>query len=156
MRLTSGPDPLLYDRCIRRFQSASERETEGRRKGWSGVLEADLFRAEAKVAAVAASQARDRPPKELQEHAVEGGMAAEAPQSKEDGEQRWRGEMTARFLRGADDDFDYPSVDDSEEWDDWGLEEREAQERWLDAEEASWVGHDGAAAVTGETGVQDF
>ncbi|KAI9757454.1 MAG: hypothetical protein M4579_003470 [Chaenotheca gracillima] len=44
-------DPLLYDRCIRRFQSAAEREAEGKRKGYSGVLEADLFRGEAKLAA---------------------------------------------------------------------------------------------------------
>ena len=38
---------------IRRFQSATEREADGRQKGYSGVLEADLMRAEAKVDALA-------------------------------------------------------------------------------------------------------
>jgi hypothetical protein len=31
-------DPLLYDRLIRRFQTAAEREADGRAKGFSGVL----------------------------------------------------------------------------------------------------------------------
>src|ERR1700760_3686559 len=45
-------DPLLYDRLIRRFQTAAEREDEGRRKGFSGVLHADLIRSEAKLDAL--------------------------------------------------------------------------------------------------------
>ncbi|KAI9814538.1 MAG: hypothetical protein M1832_005718 [Thelocarpon impressellum] len=144
-------DPLLYDRCIRRFQSAAEREAEGRRKGYSGVLEADLMRAEAKVAALADAPDPD--------DAVDA-----APASREEGEERWRQEMTARFLRGHDADFDYATVDDSEEWDDRGLEEREAQERWLDGEEAAWVvdgkvvpeGEGRTVDIKGETGIQDF
>ncbi|XXH02275.1 hypothetical protein Hte_008645 [Hypoxylon texense] len=43
-------DPLLYDALIRRFQSAEEREKEGRTKGYSRVLEVDLLRGEAKLA----------------------------------------------------------------------------------------------------------
>ncbi len=117
------------------------------------MLEADLFRAEAKVAAVAASQARGAAA--AAGAVAEDTAAADALQSREEGEQRWRGEMTARFLRGADADFDYRSVDESEEWDDRGLEDREAQERWLDAEEAAWVGEK-HEEVKGETGVQDF
>ncbi|CAL3971191.1 unnamed protein product, partial [Diplocarpon coronariae] len=27
--------PLLYDRCIRRFQTAAEREADGKAKGYS-------------------------------------------------------------------------------------------------------------------------
>lgn len=49
-------DPLLYDRLVRRFQSAAEREQEGRRRGYTGVLEADLFRSEAKLAALRQQQ----------------------------------------------------------------------------------------------------
>ncbi|TIA06516.1 hypothetical protein D6C83_08701, partial [Aureobasidium pullulans] len=45
-------DPLLYDRMIRRFQSAAEREADGREKGYSGMLEADLMRSEAKIDAL--------------------------------------------------------------------------------------------------------
>jgi hypothetical protein len=45
----------LYDRCIRRFQTAAEREADGKAKGYSGVLEADLYRSEAKLAALAQS-----------------------------------------------------------------------------------------------------
>src|ERR1700760_5016842 len=46
-------DPLLYDRLIRRFQTPAEREVEGRAKGFSGVLQEDLYRSEAKIAALA-------------------------------------------------------------------------------------------------------
>lgn len=49
-------DPLLYDRLVRRFQSAAEREQEGRRRGYTGVLEADLYRSEAKLAALRQQQ----------------------------------------------------------------------------------------------------
>ncbi|KAI1417325.1 coiled-coil domain-containing protein-domain-containing protein [Hypoxylon sp. FL1857] len=48
-------DPLLYDALIRRFQSAEEREKEGREKGYSRVLEVDLLRGEAKLAQLTSS-----------------------------------------------------------------------------------------------------
>ncbi|KAI0172758.1 coiled-coil domain-containing protein-domain-containing protein [Hypoxylon sp. FL1284] len=48
-------DPLLYDALIRRFQSAEEREKEGRAKGYSRVLELDLLRGEAKLAQLASA-----------------------------------------------------------------------------------------------------
>ena len=44
-------DPLLYDRLVRRFQSPVEREAEGRSKGYSGILEADLLRSERRSSA---------------------------------------------------------------------------------------------------------
>ncbi|CAJ2503426.1 Uu.00g108200.m01.CDS01 [Anthostomella pinea] len=47
-------DPLLYDALIRRFQSAEEREREGRAKGYGRVLEVDLLRGEAKLTHLAA------------------------------------------------------------------------------------------------------
>ncbi|KAE8454495.1 hypothetical protein EG329_000118 [Mollisiaceae sp. DMI_Dod_QoI] len=170
-------DPLLYDRCIRRFQSASEREADGKAKGYSGVLEADLYRSEAKLAALKAqkppvSEASSSPLAEpSSKHTTvsvpfvsyargkHGEVLPEEedeiPRSKEDGLERWKFVMTLRFLSGEDKDFDYKTVDESDEWD--VVERMESEERWFDDEEPEWLG-DESDGVThgGETGIQDF
>lgn len=80
------------------------------------------------------------------------------PANKEEGEKRWRWEMEMRFLKGADYDFDYGTVDENEEYDDWN----EEQERYFDDEEPEWIigedrdGKDSADQLKGETGIQDF
>ncbi|KAI1472435.1 coiled-coil domain-containing protein-domain-containing protein [Daldinia caldariorum] len=51
-------DPVLYDALIRQFQSAEEREKEGRVKGYSRVLEVDLLRGEAKLAHLTSSSSQ--------------------------------------------------------------------------------------------------
>ncbi|KAL4877467.1 coiled-coil domain-containing protein-domain-containing protein [Aspergillus karnatakaensis] len=151
-------DPLLYDRLIRRFQTPAEREAEGRAKGFSGVLQADLLRSEAKMDAL-----NHPDPHAMFSYArgPNGEILAEdrdeIPRSKEDGEKAWRWEMTIRFLRGEDDDFDYSGVDDNEEYDDLS----EEQDRYFDAEEPEWLiegdeGADVTSRLQGETGVQDF
>ncbi|KAL5003647.1 coiled-coil domain-containing protein-domain-containing protein [Aspergillus recurvatus] len=151
-------DPLLYDRLIRRFQTPSEREAEGRAKGFSGILQADLLRSEAKMDAL-----NHPDPHALFTYArgPNGEILAEdhdeIPTSKEEGEKAWRWEMTMRFLRGEDTDFDYSTVDGNEEFDD----ENEEQERYFDEEEPEWcVEGEGEGDVrerlTGETGIQDF
>jgi len=164
-------DPLLYDRCIRRFQSASEREADGRAKGYSGVLEADMYRTEAKIAALrpespsqTPSSSRTKPPNEEAAGFVpfvsylrgsHGEVLPEeedeVPKSKEEGFERWKFGMTVRFLRGDDEDFDYGAVDGSDELDE--VERREREESWFEGEEPEWVDE---AAKSGETGVQDF
>ena len=112
-------DPLLYDRLIRRFQTASEREAEGRKKGYSGILEADLYRSEAKLDAL-----RHPDPNAIftYKRGPDGEVLAEdrdeVPVNKEDGLARWKWEMEARFLRGGDEDFDYNAVDNNPEYDD--------------------------------------
>lgn len=154
-------DPLLYDRLVRRFQTPAEREAEGRTKGYSGVLEADLLRSEAKVAAL------ENPGTHVlytYKRGANGEILAEekdeAPQSKEEGMQRWGKEMEFRFLRGEDQDVDYTSIDESEEYDDIKTEERERQEAWFDQEEPQWADEEDEPApekeLYGETGVQDF
>ncbi|RAH72092.1 uncharacterized protein BO66DRAFT_318242 [Aspergillus aculeatinus CBS 121060] len=153
-------DPLLYDRLIRRFQTPAEREAEGRAKGFSGVLQADLCRSEAKF------EALNHP----DPHAMfsytrgpNGEILAEdrdeIPPSKEEGEKLWQWEMTMRFLRGEDTDFDYTTVDHNDEYDDWN----EAQEQYFDDEEPEWIvegeGEDSGdirSRLQGETGIQDF
>jgi Coiled-coil domain containing protein (DUF2052) len=69
--------------------------------------------------------------------------------------------MQMRFVRGADGEFDYKTVDESEEYDDRGVEEQEAEEKWFDEEESDFVNDQGMRRSTsmelrGETGVQDF
>jgi hypothetical protein len=78
----------------------------------------------------------------------------EVPSSKEEGLSRWKFEMTLRFLRGDDDEFEYRDVDESEEWD--VVERRESEERWFEDEEPEWVGEGEDGGVGGDTGVQDF
>jgi hypothetical protein len=135
--------PLLYDRCIRRFQTPAEREAEGRKKGYAGVLEADLERGEAKLAALARERAQG-----------EVGDEEDAPESKEEGHERWKREMEWRFVMGEDEEFDYGRVDRSEEWDERRVEEREEEERYFEGEEVAWVEPEGE--LRGETGVQDY
>ncbi|KAM0804256.1 coiled-coil domain-containing protein-domain-containing protein, partial [Usnea florida] len=150
-------DPLAYDRLVRRFQTPSERESEGRKKGYSGVLEADLWRSEAKIGALAnpdhAALMRYR-------RDASGEIVAEekdeVPQNKEDGMQRWRKEMELMFLRGDDGDFDYKIVDESEDFDDRGVQEREEEEKWFEKEEPSWIEEKENDGLMGETGVQDY
>lgn len=149
-------DPLLYDRLIRRFQTPSEREAEGRKKGFSGTLQADMERAEAKVAALANPDPdavisyRRGPCGEIVEEERD-----EVPETKEEGWERWRFAMEMRFVGGRDDDFEYEGVDGSEEWDDRGEEDRVALEDYLAGEEERFLRADGGSPE-GETGVQDF
>lgn len=149
-------DPLLYDRLVRRFQTPAEREAEGRKKGYSGVLEADLLRSEAKIEALARpdpdamTSYRRGPNGEILAEEKE-----EVPLTKEEGWERWRWEMEQRFLGGRDEEFEYAAVDESEEWDDKREEEREKEEEYFGEEEPGWVLEDGKK-ITGETGVQDF
>lgn len=159
-RLTLS-DPLLYDRCIRRFQTAAEREAEGRSKGYSGVLEADLYRSEAKIAALKTqsgvpNQSLTSSGDTKYMRGPHGEILPEdqddIPQNKEEGVQRWKDEMTMRFLNGKDKDFPYNEVDENDEWD--VFENREVEDRWFDDEKPEWTASEHARE--GETGIQDF
>jgi hypothetical protein len=149
-------DPLLYDRLIRRFQSTAEREAEGRKKGYSGTLETDLWRAEAKLDALtnpdlsSACQYKRGPSGEIFAEEQD-----EIPQSKEEGWERWKYEMEMRFLKGGDDDFDYDAVDKSEQFDDRAEEERVELDEYLADEQPGFALEDGQQPL-GETGVQDY
>lgn len=164
---THSKDPLLYDRLIRRFQSAAEREEEGKRKGFAGGLEAGLGLIEAERER---EERRKEEEGERDDEVVNGMRVEEAagkeeqqeddedavPQNKEEGRRWWRREMELRFLRGADEDFEYAEVDESEEYDDRAWEERRDEESWFEGEEPVWMGDGKDGRLTGQTGVQDF
>jgi hypothetical protein len=138
-------------------------------------LEADLYRSEAKLEAL---QHPDPNALFTYRRGADGEILAEekdeVPANKEEGLDRWKWEMEARFLRGADDDFDYDAVDKNSEYDDRVAEERDAQDRYFDEETPEFVGAEGdgegeeeavkngsgsgskAPDLKGETGVQDF
>jgi hypothetical protein len=86
----------------------------------------------------------------------------EIPGDKEEGLRRWRWEMEMRFVRGADSEFDYSTVDENDEYDDRTAEDLEAEERYFGAETPQFVmGEDAvkrseSKELEGETGVQDF
>ncbi|MCJ1418122.1 hypothetical protein MMC32_004467 [Xylographa parallela] len=155
-------DPLSYDRLVRRFQTPAEREEEGRKKGYSGVLEADLWRSEAKIEALTNTQdAGAMTYKRGPDGEILAEEGDEVPKTKEEGMQRWRKAMELRFLGGRDEDFEYSMIDEGEEFDDRGVEEREEEEKWFEEEEPQWVGdaqddRTQELHVEGETGVQDF
>jgi hypothetical protein len=123
------------------------------------VLEADLLRSEAKIEALAhpdpnATFSYRRGP----QGEVLAEEKDEIPVDKEEGQKRWRWEMEMRFLRGGDDDFEYKDVDESEEYDDRGEEEREAEEKYFAEEKPEWVTEDDqkATSLQGETGILDY
>lgn len=139
---------------IRRFQSAAEREVDGKKKGYSGVLEADLWRSEAKINALSQHEQDGR---ELSYgRNANGEIVAEekdeVPASKEDGERRWRKQVELRFLTGGDADFDYRTVDENDQLD-APEEARDIQDQWFEEEEESSGSSPGLA---GQTGIQDF
>lgn len=146
----------MYDRLIRRFQSSAEREQEGKAKGYSGKLESDLLRSEAKVHALN----NPDPNKPLvYTQTADGSITAleqdgdERAQSREDGKLKWREFAEDRFLAGEDQDFEYANVDGNEAYDDWEAEGRGRLEEWIEGEEETFVG---VGRPEGETGVLDY
>ena len=135
-------------------------------------MEADLYRSEAKLAALKGnpdSLFEDEGAGRIEkDHGVpylsyargQSGEVLpedpdEVPRSKEEGFERWKFEMTLKFLGGEDKDFDYKDVDAGGEWDE--IENRDVEERWFEDEEPEWVGEeDTEGTVGGETGIQDF
>ncbi|KAK3114657.1 hypothetical protein LTR53_006828 [Teratosphaeriaceae sp. CCFEE 6253] len=149
-------DPLLYDRLIRRFQTADEREREGRERGYTGNLEADLVRAEAKLEALQHPDPNNpvayRRAADGSIVGVEGGGEG-VVQSRAEGRARWEDSMRLRFLRGDDEDFEYATVDENDEYDDRGEEDRVQLDEYLAKENQEFVGE---GLPRGETGEQDF
>jgi len=144
-------DPVLYERLVKRFQSASEREAEGKAKGYGRTLEADLQRGESKL-------------KRLKDGDLESsGGDLEHPWEKPAADKAhglllWHAFLEERFVHGLDEDFDYKPVDADEDLD--TMIRRDAQDAWFDDEEPSWIDEDESSAQLttrqGETGVQDF
>ncbi|OAR01717.1 hypothetical protein LLEC1_03254, partial [Akanthomyces lecanii] len=148
-------DPILYERLVKRHQSATEREAEGRAKGYGRTLEADLVRGETKLADLREtplSSGNQTPrPRPTTTTGIEETWDQPA-ESKAHGLELWQAFLTNRFVQGQDDEFDYAAVDGNDEYD--GLARMEAEEQWFDEEEPARV-HD-ATRLEGETGVQDF
>lgn len=138
---------------MRRFQSAEEREKEGRERGYTGTLEADLMRSEAKLEAL---QHPDPNSPMVYTRASDGsitGVEQDGPVGKDDAWEKWKDVMALRFLRGDDDEFEYADVDENEEYDDRAEEDRRMLETYLEGEEERYVGE---GRPIGQTGVQDF
>lgn len=149
-------DPLLYDRLIRRFQSASEREREGRARGVAGGLEASLVRSEAKVDALEHPDAENPLVYERSGGGEIVGLEEDVQdraETKVEGQDRWKDVMGRRFMRGEDKDFDYEAVDGSEVYDDVDEDTRTAQEEYFGEQDEEFVG-DGSPQ--NQTGIQDF
>ena len=166
--LTTRADPVKYEALVRRFQSQAEKDAEAQKKGYSRILEGDLMRSEAKIAALKATLTGENGGKGEDSTAsqqVDGiSLAAVSvdydngiePITKEEGQELWNEYLTERFVRGEDLDFDYSKVDDDENLD--AMERQDEQDAWFDDEEAAWASDSGndARVLHGETGIQDF
>ncbi|KAJ4259574.1 hypothetical protein NW762_007503 [Fusarium torreyae] len=142
-------DPVLYERLVKRFQTASEREAEGKAKGYGRTLEADLQRGESKLSRLKEGDGVENSTGDL-EHPWEKPAA-----DKAHGLLLWHAFLEERFVHGLDEDFDYKPVDVDEDLD--VMLRRDAQDAWFDDEEPSWIDDDQQpVARQGETGVQDF
>ncbi|KKA28517.1 hypothetical protein TD95_002891 [Thielaviopsis punctulata] len=172
-------DPVLYDKLIRRHQSAAERESDGKTLGYARILESDIVRSEAKLADLSASMATSR--LSVSASSDTGGFvslwaldqrADEEPAAREEACEMWREYLRDRFISGGDEEFDYEAVDGDE-----GLDQqaaRDAEEKWFDDDEPRFVESESESesesegteeekrarrrqrAMRGETGIQDF
>jgi hypothetical protein len=137
------------------------------------VLEADLYRSEAKLAAIQKTASDQEPQVPKPEDTTSSTPSVpyvyystgkdgkvmleqedEVPKDKEEGFDRWKFEMTMRFLKGEDPDFEYRNVDENEELD--VIERAEEEERWFEDEEPSWVNEKTGEGTGGETGILDY
>jgi hypothetical protein len=143
---------VLYERLVKRFQTASEREAEGKAKGYGRTLEADLQRGESKLTRLKEGDGAGSSNGDL-EHPWEKPAA-----DKENGILLWHAFLEERFVHGLDEDFDYKPIDEDEDLD--TMLRRDAQDAWFDDEEPSWMDEDEPSIQPGtrqgETGVQDF
>ncbi|CAI6086775.1 unnamed protein product [Clonostachys chloroleuca] len=167
-------DPVIYERLVKRFQSAEERSKDVKAKGYGRTLEASLVRGETTLANLRAEEQGNSASASdsAQGRTVNNGPASmpsgldawdDDARDKQEGLELWRAFLEDRFVHGRDDEFDYTLVDSDEGYD--AMEIRDAEDRWFDKEEPSWVGddddvdetkasHNGASAR--ETGIQDF
>ncbi|KAM0232865.1 hypothetical protein ACHAP5_010599 [Fusarium lateritium] len=144
-------DPVLYERLVKRFQTPSEREAEGKAKGYGRTLEADLQRGELKLSRLKEVDGVENPTGDL-EHPWE-----KPASDKAHGLLLWHAFLEERFVHGLDEDFDYKPIDADEDLD--TMLRRDAQDAWFDDEEPSWIDEEASARSAtrqGETGVQDF
>jgi hypothetical protein len=141
---------------VRRFQSADEREREGRARGIAGGLEAGLLRSEAKVDAVNKPDASNPLVYERVGDGEIVGLEADVQDrvgSKAEGMERWKDVMGRRFMEGQDVDFEYQAVDEDEGLDDLEEDIRAEQEAYFGEEDAQFLGE---GSPKQQTGIQDF
>lgn len=150
---------MLYERLVKRYQSAEERQAEGKKKGYGRTLEADLVRGETKISNIRPGAEADAisssSPMSVARQRLKGGEPWDQDVSdKNQGLELWKEYLCDRFIRGDDEEFDYTRVDSNEDLD--VLARADAEDEWFDQEEPSWHEEQGEASLQGETGVQDY
>ncbi|VUC35266.1 unnamed protein product [Clonostachys rosea] len=165
-------DPVIYERLVKRFQSAEERSKDVKAKGYGRTLEASLIRGETTLAGLRAEEQGNgtSDPGSAHGHTIKNGSDSmpsgldawdDDARDKQEGLELWRAFLEDRFVHGRDDEFDYSLVDDDDGYD--ALEIQDAEDRWFDKEEPSWADDDvdetkalHGGVRTGDTGIQDF
>lgn len=186
-------DPLRYDELIRKYQTPAEREADQKAKGYGRMLEASLLRSEARIAKAAAIAAGEEDtgyafrilPKQSSRPATPDGtqpeetidlvvyqdvfLLDEPPKTRSVAKGKWDAFLRSRFVDGLDEDFDYTTVDDNEEYD--GFLRQLQEDNYFEDEEPEWassgddVDMEGTddrektkpeRLLQGQTGVQDY
>lgn len=124
--------------------TAVQREDAGKKRNFGDLLERGLECAENRRERVKRQEDPEEEDEELLEETV-------VPENKEEAWEQWQALVEKRFVAGLDGDFDYPSVDENDEWDDRDEEDRNRLEKWLEGEDPCWE-----RTPQAETGIQDF
>lgn len=144
---------------IRRFQSAEEREAEGRAKGherYANFLMSNVVCPRNRTGTDSSRRPIDAPnrapqPNKLIPLELE---REDPPASKVEARERWQTLMEYRFVDGLDLDFPYQAVDEDAENDDIEEQSRKLEDAYFSQEAAAFeVAED---QLNGQTGVQDY
>ncbi len=153
-------------------------------KGYGRIIEGCIARSEERrekeaqsaageVAGQASAQGSSRSPENMSPKSASKAPSfvlevelAPPPQTKVEGRERWQAFLHDRFIHGGDDEFEYPLVDENDEYD--VLERKDREEAWFDEEDPRWASDASGELdergermkvdklLEGETGIQDF
>jgi hypothetical protein len=152
--------PLLYEKLILRHETSAEKataEVTSKQRSLTNVLlEAGdhMEKVQRQRDRTDDDRARDEVQREM-----EAQIAEMTPQrildDRQESHDLLERMMREKFLAGGDEEFDYPSVDEDDQWDDWETVEEDIRAEYFDNETPEEELEDGRV-LTGQTGVQDF
>jgi len=151
--------PVLYEKLVLRHKSRSERIDE-ERASKSRTLTNVLLDAGDHVEKL--QRQRDRTDEERsrdearqeQERGIAEMTSKEVLADRDKSMELLERMVREKFLAGEDDEFDYSTVDENSDWDDWETLEEDFRAKYFDQE--SPESEEEGKGLTGETGVQDF
>lgn len=151
--------PFLYEKLVIRHKTRQEKQNE-ESVSKARTLTKVLLDAGDHIEKL--ERQRDRTDEErakdeerfVQEEAIADSLPTSILNDREESRDHLERLITEKFLAGDDDEFDYATVDENEEYDDWETIEQDFREQYFDDEEPGDA--EEGTALEGQTGVQDF